>query len=259
VPEVRRDGVGRDQIAEFIKVRSPRIHHPVGDSLKSAIERMKPLAWYRLDEFTGPRALDSTPNRRDGIYESRVTYYLAGPRSDRFCLAGESNRAAMFAGGRLRTRHPDLGDKWSVSLWLWNGMPNDGRDISGWLFSRGHDHGLAADSTHLGIGGTSGHTGRLILQSGADDKSILAGKTEIPRWQWQHVAFVRDGNAVRVYLNGKPEIATRTASVKSVEFEHLFFGGRSDNRANWEGRLDEIAVIDRALTPEEVAELADAR
>ena len=42
VPEVRCDGVGRDQIAEFIEVRSPRIHHPVGDSLEGVINRMKP-------------------------------------------------------------------------------------------------------------------------------------------------------------------------------------------------------------------------
>ena len=42
VPEVCCDGVGRDQITEFIEVRSPRIHHPVGDSLEGVIDRMKP-------------------------------------------------------------------------------------------------------------------------------------------------------------------------------------------------------------------------
>ncbi len=220
----------------------------------SAIERHTPLAWYRLDEFAGPRAFDSAENGRDGVYESGVTYYLEGPRSKSFCLADETNRGAMFAGGRLQTRQPKLGEQWSVSLWFWNGMPNKGRDVSGWLFSRGNDHGLARFSTHLGIGGSSRHTGRLILQFGDDEKTIVAGRTETPRWGWQHVAFVRNGKSVRVYLNGKEEIATTAAS---GEFEQMFFGGRSDNHSNWEGRLDEIALFDRSLTVKEVSQLAD--
>ena len=28
-------------------------------------------------------------------------------------------------------------------MWIWNGMPNDGRDVAGWLVSRGADHGAA--------------------------------------------------------------------------------------------------------------------
>ena len=39
-------------------------------------------------------------------------------------------------------------------------------------------------------------------------------------------------------------------------FGQLFLGGRSDNAANWEGRLDEIAVFNRALTAREVSRLA---
>ena len=112
----------------------------------SAIAQLQPAAWYRLDEFAGPRALDSSPHRHDAIYESHVTYYLEGPRSALFCGPGQTNRAAMFAGGRLRTRPPGLADQWSLSLWFWNGMPSDARKVSGWLVSRGHDHGLAAGS-----------------------------------------------------------------------------------------------------------------
>jgi hypothetical protein len=40
-----------------------------------------------------------------------------------------------------------------------------------------------------------------------------------------------------------------------VSIPAVFFGGRSDNDSNWEGRLDEIAVFDRALSAAEVAKL----
>jgi hypothetical protein len=36
----------------------------------------------------------------------------------------------------------------------------------------------------------------------------------------------------------------------------LFPGGRSDGAANWEERLDEVALFDRALTPDEIKALA---
>ncbi len=161
----------------------------------------------------------------------------------------------MFVGERLRGRVEDLGDHYSVSLWLWNGMPNDGRDVSGWFLSRGTNYGLGPYSDHLGIGGTSGNTGKLIFLHGDDMKTVVAGKTEIPRWKWQHVVFVRNGDSVRVYLNGKLEIETTSIANFPSHFDRLFLGGRSDNSNNWEGRLDEIAVYRRALTKDEIETL----
>ncbi|WP_197444245.1 LamG domain-containing protein [Maioricimonas rarisocia] len=221
-----------------------------------ATASLQPAAWYRLDEFAGPRAVDSSGNANDGIYEPRVTYYLEGPKSEEFCRDGQVNRAAMFVGGRLQSRLTEPTDSYSVSLWIWNGMPNDGRDVSGWIFSRGRDWGLGAESEHLGIGGTSGHAGKLIFQHGPSGDSIVAGKTEIPRWTWQHVVFSRSGETVRVYLNGKLEIETTSPADFPPNLDRLFLGGRSDNAANWEGRLDEIAIFNRPLSELEVAQLA---
>jgi hypothetical protein len=135
-------------------------------------------------------------------------------------------------------------------------MPNDGRDVSGWLFSRGHDHGLCAYGDHLGIGGKSGHTGKLVFFHGDNPAAASAGKTVIPRWQWQHVVLVRDGQTVRAYLNGRLEIETKAPAVFPAGLQQCFFGGRSDNDSNWEGRLDEIAVFDRALTSSEIERLS---
>lgn len=216
---------------------------------------LKPAAYWRLNEFTGPHATDASGLGHDAAYEREVTYYLAGPRSAAFCEAGEVNRAPHFVGGRLRARMAGLGDRYSVSLWLWNGMPNTGRDVSGWLFSRDHDHGLGPFGDHLGIGGQSGHTGKLIFLHGADAKSVTAGKTEIPRWQWQHVVLVRDGGTVRAYLNGQLELEAKVPANFPAGFDQCFLGGRSDNDSNWEGRLDEVAVFNRALSASEVAKL----
>jgi Concanavalin A-like lectin/glucanases superfamily len=214
---------------------------------------MKPVVYWRLDEFYGPHAKDISGHHRDAVYEQANTFYLEGPNSAAFCKDGQKNRAPHFVGGRLRAQLEDLGEHYSISLWLWNGMPNDGRDVSGWFISRDHDNGLSSDGDHLGIGGKSGHTGQLIFQHGNDTLSIIAGKTEIPRWTWQHVIFVRDGNTVRAYLNGQLELEAKASSASSIE--QLFIAGRSDNDSNWEGRIDEVAVFDRALTPTDITYL----
>jgi len=135
-------------------------------------------------------------------------------------------------------------------------MPNDGRDISGWLYSRDRDHALSVNGDHFGIGGKSAHTGRLIFLHGADPGRVVAGKTEIPRWEWQQVVFVRDDAKVRAYLNGRLEFEAEAPAGALTSLRQSFLGGRSDHDSSWEGRLDEVAVFDRALTSEEVAKLA---
>lgn len=218
----------------------------------------KPLAYWRLDEFSGPRAVDSSGSHRDAYYEPAVAYFLAGPRSEDFCLNGEQNRAAHFAGDRLRARLAGLGDRYSISLWFWNGMPDGAREIAGWMVSRDRDHGLSPHGTHLGLGGAGKHAGKVVLLSGSDEAQLAAGRTEVPRWTWNHVALVRDGDQFRVYLNGaaEPEITARVSGELPPDFDQWFFGGRSDSDSNWEGRLDEIAVFDRVLTSAEVANLS---
>ncbi len=220
------------------------------------IADLKPRQWWRLNEFTGPHAVDATGNQLDAHYEPGVTYYLEGPHSDLFCDYGDTNRSPHFVGGRLRARLEGLGDHYSVSLWLWNGMPNNGREVAGWFFSQDDDQGLGAFGNHLGIGGKNSNTGRLIFQFGNDSSKSIAGLTEIPRWKWQHVVFTRDGSKLRVYLNGSIEIESESPAAISPQ---CFFGGRSDNESNWEGRLDEIAVFNRTLTLGEVLKLSLAK
>jgi hypothetical protein len=161
----------------------------------------------------------------------------------------------MFVGGRVCGRVQDLGTDYSVSLWLWNGLPVEARPVAGWAFSRGLDYSLGPWGDHLGMGGAGPHAGKLIFLHGEDASTIVAGKTEIPRWEWRHAVLVRQGEAIRVYLNGELEIETRAPAGFPAGFDRVFIGGRSDRADTWEGRLDEVAIFNRALTPDEISRL----
>ncbi|MCA9134654.1 MAG: LamG domain-containing protein, partial [Planctomycetales bacterium] len=226
-----------------------------------AILQAQPCAYWRMDEMQGPRAVDTSENGRDALYETGVAFFLDGPRSSDYCVGSESNRAAHFAGGRLETRLPELQDRYSVALWFWNGMPLDGRPFAGWMLSRGNPFGLGAGSHHLGLGGTT-HPGKLVVQTHASGAppQLFAGSTNIDRWSWNHVVLLRDGSQLRVHLNGQaePEIVASLEAgddFPAARFPHLFIGGRSDNHSNWEGRIDEVAVFDRVLSPAQIAKL----
>ena len=247
------------QLLEQVTGQTRRPFRQTQGPAAKAIAELKPAAWWRMDDMAGPVANDSSPNDRHATYEPGVVYFLEGTQSDAFCLNSEVNRAAHFAGGRLNTRRLDGGNQYSVSLWIWNGMPNEGRGTAGWIFSHDHDHGVSVHGEHLGIGGTDTTPGKLIFQHGDGvPLTPVIGKTTIVRWTWYHVVLVRDGKSVRVYLNGnaEPEIQLDNVPESPAGLNQFFFGGRSDNADNWEGRLDEIAVFDRALTVGEVKKLS---
>lgn len=227
-------------------------HGPAAEAVLAA----KPLAYWRLNESAGPVVEDAGAVGRDATYEPGVVFYLDGPNSAQYCREGQINRSTHFAGGRIHARLNDLKDKYTVSFWLWNGLPLNARPITGWAYGRGVNHTAGSVGEALGMGGGENHSGKLIYQSG---ETTAIGATEIARWTWAHVVLVRDGENVRVYLNGsqKPEIETKAAAIP-VDVRSMFLGGRADNDSNWEGRLDEVAIFDRVLNADEIARLAVA-
>lgn len=209
---------------------------------------LKPLAYWRLAEMDAATAIDCSGNHVDGTFEPGVCFYLEGPAKSLF--SGDSiaanddiNRCVHFAGGRMRTRIDRLERDFTLSLHFWNGMPNDARETTGWLFSRDHDHAVSASGQHLGIGGTATLAGRLVYQFGTN--LPVVGTTEIPRWTWNRICLVREADRVRVYLNDQPtpEIDTTLPASAFPEIATCFLGGRSDHRSNFEGRIDEVAIF----------------
>jgi hypothetical protein len=225
----------------------------MGDAAGDVV-KAEPAAYWRLDELSGPRATDRVGSN-DGIYEPGVLFWLEGARNKAFAGDREKNRATHFAGGRMRARIDGLGDRYSLSMWFWNGMPIEARGTAGWMFSRGWDHSLGAMGEHLGVAGSKGEAGRILFSTG-DGGEALHGTTRIARWTWHHVALVRDGASVAVYLDGVKEIDARLRRAVSPGVDQIFIGGRNDQRDGWEGKLDEVAVFKRALRAEEIRRLS---
>ena len=215
-----------------------------------AVLASRPIAYWRLEDMQGPTAFDSSSSGNHATYENGIAFFLPGPSSSPFSTGKSINRAAHFAGGRLKAGLAGLGETYCVELWFWNGLPDDVRPTAGYLVSRG-----AATGDQLGIGGTQVAPRRLFFATGnPNTTTTLAGKTEIAPKAWHHVALVRDRGQVAVYLDGnrQPEIVGPAVLDAVKDPTSWFIGGRNDGVANFEGKIDEIALYDRALTVDEL-------
>lgn len=226
-----------------------------------------PTAYWRFEEMVFPRMADASPNAQMAELEPGVALFLPGPGSgdgispnpsltpSNFSGPSQINRAIHLAGGRVKAAMPVNGESYVTEFWFWNGLPNDARPVTGVLFWLGRDLNNAASGESLAIGGTedAAATGRLIFTSEAAAGSKLVGGSVIPTRRWQHVAVVRSGELATIYLNGKPEAEGKLGMLKRSA-NRVLLGGRPDNVANFEGKLDEAAVYDRPLTAEEIGQ-----
>lgn len=236
------------RLLEDVSGRKRRPFPETRGAYEEAVAASRPVAYWRMGEFTGPGASERA-GRAAARYEEGVVFALPGPDLPGFAEKGRVNRAPHFAGGRMRARLEGLGDRTTVEFWFWNGLPERARPVTGFLFSRGADR--------LGIGGSARDdaAGKLFLSTGPTPKEVLAGRTPLALRTWHHVALVRDGRKVRVHLDGasEPEISGETEAGIPPGLEEIFIGGSGEGADGLEGKVDEAAVYDRALPAEEIA------
>jgi hypothetical protein len=234
-----------------------------GGPYAEAVLASRPLAYWRLDDVQGPTALDSTNHGGHAAYEGGVAYFLPGADAQGLSSGPTLNRAVHFAGGRLKAGLDGVGQTFSIELWFWNGLPSDVRPIAGHLLAFGTGGAGRARGGRLGIGGTHVAARRLFFSTSQTGTAVRSGKTEIAPRTWHHLALVRAGRRITVYLDGKGEpeldgeaevapLNTAGAGPGSPDLT-LDIGGPGDGDADFEGKIDEVAVYDRPLDAAEIA------
>lgn len=106
------------------------------------------------------------------------------------------------------------------------------------------EHGAAGALAIIG--------GRLTFRHVRDD---VAASWEVEPGLWYHVAGVWDGRELALYVDGERR-ATAASSARPSGSATLYLG-RGAISGNLQGRLDDVAYYDRALTAAQVAKHAD--
>lgn len=213
----------------------------------SAVIADAPTSFYRFGELAGPTAHDEM-HLHDAVYRGAVTFGAAG------ALAGDPNASIRLPGDQMAA--VDFGQSFdcaggaafSIELWVDDHVIDSeyrrvfwtfGTDGGGWGFDIEQMYGLG------------------VTFNGSASSSVFV--SSFPLARFVHLAVTYDTATLRVYLDGT--LAGTGGSVNLPASSARLYLGMTDQGYNlFNGRIDELAFYDHALTDAQIAtHLAAAR
>lgn len=202
---------------------------PAGPALyDEAVLADEPVAYYRMDETSGPTAADSSGNGRSGTYQTGVTLGTPGALLDdpSTAVTGPSSGPALVA---TDAGLPDDAEERTIEVWA--RQQASGSEFVGYgdFFVR-----------PLGAGSIR------VVMDGID--LDVPSTTDMTQHAWHHyVVTVTAAGLVSVYVDGQLAGSDSNPSLDTTRDGSFRVG-------NPYGTFDEAAVYDTALSAERVAE-----
>ena len=209
-----------------------------------AVKRLSPLVHYRMP--IRDRGLVSEPPEYSGVV-----------------LAGEGKRPpharGVFVGGSLRVGADSTGrggrvdsppalstGQFSLTVFVYLEAPAQNAMVATNLNGERGNFGLSLDESG---------TLHAAIRSSDGDVSSIAGRSILPLKTWRHVVVTADGEQLQLYEDGKLVSSKPCAAVAASDSDTVWFGTDAKVTQVWGGRIDEVALFDRALNEEEIAAL----
>ncbi len=212
------------------------------------------IGHFDFEQFDG----DALPNREPGAKEG-------GKRGDVVSLApGRSGSAALF-DGENSVSFPALGrfsrtTPFTIAFWLLDpgraAEPAVVFQACSGTDTGPHGYDLIVEQGYL--------TARMFRHWPGNAIAVRA-RQAVARGKWMHVAVTYDGSSrasgLRLHLDGAPAAVevVKDHLVKDTRQHTLVFGQRFRDKGLTNGRLDELEIYTRALTPLEVAQIAGGK
>ncbi len=226
---------------------------------------LKPAAYYRMERSVDGnplRIFDSTPGGNHGLLG-----FDGSINKDAEYALGRFGKALFFRGPMVRDYAivPDYpkatANRLSVSVWVSVAYRQSESSViaANW----GNE---ATGQFYLSLYGSDGDITACVTQHNGKRIEIREGAEHcVPMTEWVHVAFVADGTELRLYHNGKEAASTACDGVlPNPPMRSMGIGCRTNNTGTaisstmpcyWLGRIDELAVFNRALSLEEIHRL----
>jgi len=217
------------------------------------------VGWWKLDDGTGSIVTDYAGYDNNGVIETIDV--------NAWWVAGYDGNALEFDGGRVRVTDTEMlrsMQQVSVCAWIYY---SEGQNAAR-VVVKGADN---KECYEIEIGDDD----QLIFMvrdgndydAGDDSYERYAAESNevenpLDRHEWIHVAGTYDGNSVKCYINGELMATNNDANISAIPFlspdtNDLTIGNMSDDdRAPFEGTIDDVRVYKYALSAEEVAYIA---
>jgi hypothetical protein len=97
---------------------------------------------------------------------------------------------------------------------------------------------------------------RYAFTDGATEQVYMFGVTNPNPDGWTHVAVTRNGGQAATYVNGAEDMSKPYSFVPAACSTALTVGGTASGANPFKGKIDDVRLYDRALSEEEIRELA---
>ncbi|NVO08366.1 MAG: hypothetical protein HXX16_00225 [Bacteroidales bacterium] len=195
-----------------------------------------------------------------------VAYYpFNGNANDE---SGNSHNGIVYGASLTTDRHHKAN-----SAYEFNGVNNfintfstfdyEYRTISLWVFAYNmqglspNNHAIIAQddpSLSYGILAASYDNGVLKVNAGGSSASDIFQTNQIAENRWYHLVIVRDGVITKYYINGDLKYSGTSGTLTSSSGSNqLLIGvGRSKTLQFFSGKIDDLAIYNRVLSPSEI-------
>jgi hypothetical protein len=208
---------------------------------------------------------DEGPHRRGtGILKpdplpAKPGVKFSDPKTNIGAVEFDGTHYALF-GHRAGLNVGDNDQDFSLSFWIYvndAGIPNG--QWRGVLY-KGHE-----DPSFTNVNRTFGvwlypdrNTVHYRISTTTNHNAGGDSNTPIPVAQWTHVAYVRRGNHLRLFLNGAVDSEATLTGIVLPNTDGMMIG-KSPYHGGIDGALDDLRIYGMALTPDDVAALAQSR
>jgi hypothetical protein len=217
-----------------------------------------PVLYWSFDEASGTTALDGSGNGLDGTYTGASgspqpstdvpALTFSNPRSRAFSLSSRQGVRLLSMPASLRPAN-----NLTISLWYLATRvdPDNGGDEASDLLSGGDNYMIHLYPTGLHFVKRTSSFERCFatLANGLDG-------------QWHHVAAVASSSGMKVYFDGVERCSNGLNDAISYSAgTELWVGRHGDGNTDrdFDGRIDDVRVYNRALSATEVGDLADGK
>lgn len=210
-----------------------------------------PIAYFKLDETSGPFAKNEIADGSGGKYFGPHAFGEPGP------ITSQPNTSIAFGDASATSSGIDLGDNFSfagaapftVETWVQAGVDSSPEPT---LLAKLHADGggwiLYLSNTYVGFRRSA---------SFADGSDAYNHDLAPDTTRWRHIVATYDGLSARVFVDGAGGLATSSSQVLPGGSDGTVLvagtSATSDTAHTLRGHLDNIAIYDTALTPFQIS------
>jgi hypothetical protein len=202
------------------------------------------VAWWKLDEAAGTAAADSSGNGNDGtlVNMDPATDWITGQIGSALDFDGSNDYVNCGNGSKL-----NITSAITIAFWI-NTNDSGNNDNNPYVIKSDHTYGIRHRTNNtIEFFIYDGH--RYATSYGVDSSF---------NEQWHHIAGTYDGSTLNFYVDGQLEDSTSHTGTINTDSYDLNIARNSETTSRfYQGAIDDVRIYNRALDPNEIAQLAD--